>query len=131
MALAPYLGQSLAVQVHLVAALLAVGLGAAQFVRRKGSSSHRAIGYAWVALMLTVALSSFWITGHAGRGQLSVIHGLSAFVLAMLALAIWSIRAGRVRMHRLTMIGVCLGGLAAGAGAFLPGRLISQILGYA
>jgi uncharacterized membrane protein len=50
----------------------------------------------------------------------------------MLALSMWAIHSGRVRTHRFSMIGVYAGGLiGAGAGTFAPGRLISQILGYA
>jgi uncharacterized membrane protein len=81
--------------------------------------------------MLVVAASSFWITGIAGPGRFSVIHLLSVFTIAMLALAVWAIRSGRVRTHRFTMIGIFAGGLiGAGAGALAPGRLISQMLGY-
>lgn len=131
MKVAPLFDSPITVQLHLAAALLALLLGTLQLVRRKGTPGHRTIGYAWVALMLAVALSSFWITGIAGRGHLSVIHGLSVFTLAMLALSIWAIRVGRVRTHRFTMIGVYAGGLiGAGAGAFAPGRLLSQILAY-
>jgi len=129
---APFFSHSLVIQLHLVAALLALALGTVQLLRRKGTKSHGIIGYVWVALMLGVALSSFWITGVAGRGQFSAIHGLSVFTLVMLGLAMWAIHTGRVRTHRFTMIGVYAGGLiGAGAGAFAPGRLISQILGYA
>jgi uncharacterized membrane protein len=132
MNLSPFFGHPFAVQFHLVAALLALVLGAVQLIRRKGTPSHRAIGYVWVVLMLAVALSSFWITGIADPGQFSVIHALSVFTLAMLALSIWAIRRGNVRTHRFSMIGVYAGGLiGAGAGAFAPGRLMSQILGYA
>ncbi len=132
MNLAPFFAQPFAMQFHLVAALGALALGTYQLVRRKGTPWHRTLGYAWVALMLAVAISSFWVTGLAGAGRFSAIHILSVFTLAMLALAIWAIRTGRVRTHRFTMIGVYAGGLiGAGAGAFAPGRLISHILGYA
>jgi uncharacterized membrane protein len=131
MNLSTFFGQAGAVQLHVITALLALALGTIQLVRRKGTPAHRALGYVWVALMLAVAISSFWITGLAGRGQFSAIHGLSVFTLAMLALSIWAIRSGRVRTHRFGMIGVYAGGLiGAGAGAFAPGRLLSQILGY-
>ena len=82
--------------------------------------------------MAFVAVSSFWITGIAGPGRFSAIHGLSVFTLGALVVAIWAIRTGRVRTHRFSMIGIYAGGLTgAGAGAFAPGRLISHILGYA
>jgi len=46
---------------HTFAALGALGLGAAMFLARKGTLLHRVAGRSWVALMLVVALSSFWI----------------------------------------------------------------------
>ena len=132
MNLAPFFTHSFAVQFHLVVAVLAFALGAVQLARPKGTPSHRVLGYVWVAIMVAVAISSFWITGIAGKGRFSVIHLLSVFTLAMLGLSMWAIHSGRVRTHRFTMIGVYAGGLiGAGAGAFAPGRLISQILGYA
>ena len=131
MDLATFLARPFAVQFHLVAALLALALGTVMLIRRKGTGSHKALGRIWVALMLAVALSSFWITGLGGAGRFSWIHGLSVFVLVMLGLSVWAIRRGRVRTHRFTMIGVYAGGLiGAGAGAFAPGRLISHVLGY-
>ncbi len=128
---APFLAHSFAVQFHIVAATLALALGIVLLVRRKGTRGHKALGRVWAGLMLAVAGSSFWITGLAGPGRFSAIHLLSVFTIAMLALAVWAIRSGRVRTHRFTMIGVFAGGLiGAGAGAFAPGRLISQMLGY-
>ena len=132
MNLAPFLSHSFAVQFHLVAALLAFGIGAVQLARPKGTPAHRVRGYTWVVLIVAVAISSFWITGLAGQGRFSLIHLLSIFTLATLGLAMWAIHTGRVQTHRFSMIGVYTGGLiGAGAGAFAPGRLLSQILGYA
>jgi uncharacterized membrane protein len=119
------------VQLHLAAALIALVLGTVMVAARKGTAGHRALGRIWVALMAAVALSSFWITGLAGPGRFSVIHLLSVVTLAGLAVAIWAIRTGRVRLHRRAMIGLYAGGLiGAGAGAFWPGRLLSHMLGY-
>jgi uncharacterized membrane protein len=128
---APFLSHSFAVLIHIVTAVLALALGIVLLARRKGTRGHKALGRIWAALMLVVAASSFWITGIAGPGRFSVIHLLSVFTIAMLALAVWAIRSGRVRTHRFTMIGIFAGGLiGAGAGALAPGRLISQMLGY-
>lgn len=128
MTLSPFLSHAFAVQFHLVTAVLALLLGLALLLRRKGTRWHRWLGRTWALSMLAVALSSFWITG---TGRFSVIHLLSVLTIAMLVLAVWAIRTGRVRTHRFTMIGLFAGGLiGAGAGAFVPGRLISQMLGY-
>ena len=127
-----FLSASLAMQIHLVVALSAFVLGTWVLFRRKGTRTHRMLGRIWMGLMLAVALGSFLITGHAGPGQLSWIHGLSAFVIMGVIIAVWAARTGRVNTHRGWVIGIYLGSfLGAGGAAFAPGRLISQILGYA
>jgi len=47
--------------IHLTVALVALGLGIVMIVRTKGTPSHKLLGRAWAALMLTVAISSLWI----------------------------------------------------------------------
>ena len=111
-------------------ALVAVALGTFMIVAPKGTPAHRWSGRAWVATMLFVAIGSFWIQGATGAAGFSWIHGLSAIVIVFLGIALWAIRTGRVRTHRGFMIGLYVGLIGAGAGAFLPGRLISRILGY-
>lgn len=131
MTLAPFAAERFAIQLHLIVAILALGLGTWLMLRRKGTPRHKALGRVWAALMAAVAVSSFWITGLNAPGRFSAIHLLSVFTLVALAVAIWAIRAGRVRTHRFSMIGIYAGGLiGAGWGAFVPGRLISHILGY-
>ena len=61
MSLAPLLNAAPATKLHAIAALTALGLGAVQLAAPKGTLPHRTIGWVWVALMVTVAASSFWI----------------------------------------------------------------------
>ncbi|HZT49285.1 MAG TPA: hypothetical protein VFA64_15020, partial [Hyphomicrobiaceae bacterium] len=61
MNLAPLTSAPLPVQVHAWAALAAFALGIVQLAGVKGTTRHRALGYTWAALMLMVAVSSFWI----------------------------------------------------------------------
>src|SRR2546426_10221092 len=83
----------------------ALVVGAAVLSRRKGTASHKLLGRSWVALMLAVALSSFWIFEIRRGAGPSFIHLLSAWTLISLALAVWFIRRGNVRAHRGFMIG--------------------------
>jgi uncharacterized membrane protein len=112
--------------VHLVAALLALGLGAVVAVMRKGTPLHRTLGRVWVAVMVVVAVGSFWL--RHGDGHLSWIHGLSAYTLFSLALAVWAIRRGKVRLHRHAMLGTFAGLSIAALFALSPGRLLGSIL---
>ena len=84
MTLAPLLDASPVIQVHAFAAMVAFGLGIVQFVAPKGTLPHRTVGWVWVALLATIAISSFWIHEIRMWGPFSPIHLLSIFVLIML-----------------------------------------------
>jgi uncharacterized membrane protein len=126
MTLAPILAAGAAVQVHLVTVLAAFVIGSWMMLRPKGTPPHKALGRLYVALMLVSAVSTFWIRG-LDHGSLSFLHLLSIFVLVALPTALLLARAGRVRAHRFTMIGIYLGGIwIAGLLTLLPGRLLHR-----
>ena len=129
MNLAPLASAPLPVQIHAYAALAAFVLGAVQLARTKGTTSHRGLGYVWVALMLVVALSSFWIHELRLWGPWSPIHLLSIFTLAMLPYGIAMARGHRVRGHKLTMLGLFGGALViAGIFTLAPGRVMYRVV---
>jgi uncharacterized membrane protein len=133
MSLAPYLGASVAIQLHLAAAVLAFLLGGWVLLRRKGTKVHRSLGLIWMGLMALIALSSFFIPGTILplAGPFGLIHLLSVWVLVSIAVAIWAARSGRILHHRIWVSATYAGGLVgAGAGALAPGRLIAAMLGY-
>ena len=66
MTLAPLLAASLAVKVHVACMAVAVALSGPQFLMRKGTARHRAVGYVWFAAMTLAALTSFFIVRKAG-----------------------------------------------------------------
>lgn len=108
---------------HLTAALASLLVGGLVLMRRKGTASHKLLGRMWVALMVTVAVSSFWLLG-LNRGSFSWIHILSVWTLVSLSLAVYYIRRGNVRAHKGFMVGTFLGLVGAGVGAMAPGRTI-------
>jgi len=127
----PIWAASPAVKIHLAFALVAFMLGAIQLWRPKGTPAHKALGRSWMVLMLVVAISSFWITGLAGVGRFSVIHILSVVTILGVIGAVVAARAGRIRSHRNAVLGLYAGAIiGAGAGAFVPGRLLSHVFGY-
>ncbi len=129
MSLAPLLAAPAVVQLHAFAALAALVLGVVQLSGVKGGTLHRTLGWGWVALMVTVATSSFWITVHNGPGRYSFIHGISAVVLLLLPLAIWRLRRGDIRRHALIMTRVFIGALLiAGGFTLLPGRIMHDVV---
>ena len=111
---------------HLVAALAALVLGVVMLWRRKGTASHKLLGRVWVALMLTVAISSLWIPRFLHFGW---IHLFTLLTLTMLPLAIYRIRSGNVTGHARAMQGLFIGGLViAGISTLLPGRMLGNLL---
>ena len=126
---APLLAAPWLVQAHVGAAFAAIILGLVQFIRPKGSGAHRLMGWCWVGLMAFTALSSFGITGGAGPGQYSWIHGISAFNLCFLAAAVFMARRRQIHAHRWSMIGLYLGALLiTGAFTLLPGRIMGRVV---
>ncbi len=117
------------VLLHLAAALSAVVLGIVMLVRRKGTISHKALGRAWVGLMLTVAISSLWIPRFL---HLTWIHLFTLLALVAIPLAIYRIRSGDVKGHARAMKGLFIGGLVvAGLFTLIPGRLLGDLLWHA
>ena len=122
------------IAIHTIAAMLAVPLGLMIFGSRKGTPTHRALGRAWVALMLVTALTALFIR-EINDGAFSVIHLLIPFTLAFLVRAIYCIRKFRLtrnpyyqKAHMRSMIGVYIGLVSAGVFAFWPGRLLARLL---
>jgi len=117
------------VQIHWIAALCALVLGAIVLIGKKGTKTHRTIGRVYVAAMVVTSVSAFFVRSlepgeqwHIAR-NFSWIHLLIPFTLFYLTLAIVYIRKGRVKDHSRSMIFTYIGGiLVAGAFTFLPGR---------
>jgi uncharacterized membrane protein len=100
MTLAPLLNASPAIQFHAFAAMAAFALGLVQLAAPKGTIPHRAIGWAWVALMAMVAVTAFFIHEIRLWGPWSPIHLLAIYTLIMLPLAVLHARKHRVVNHR-------------------------------
>ncbi|HEX2561002.1 DUF2306 domain-containing protein [Phenylobacterium sp.] len=122
------IGQAgLAIQIHLAAVVLALGVGAWQLLGPKGTTAHRALGWTWSLAMMAAALSSFFIRTVID-GWFSPIHLLSVITLVGLPTAIWAAHRHDVRRHSRIMTSVYLGGMiVAGGFAFLPGRLLWNV----
>ncbi|MGB2411065.1 MAG: DUF2306 domain-containing protein, partial [Candidatus Puniceispirillaceae bacterium] len=58
--LSPLFKAAAPIPFHALAALAAAGLGATQLWRPKGGRVHRQLGYAWVVLMASVAISGLF-----------------------------------------------------------------------
>jgi len=115
-------------QLHILAAVTALAIGAVLMMRPKGRGLHKAMGWGWVIAMGTTAVSSLFITGLNGDFY-SLIHLLSGWTIIALPMAVYAIRNRKVETHRRMMTGMYFGGLLiAGALAFIPGRFMWAFL---
>lgn len=128
MNLAPLFDASLPIQVHVAAVLPAALIGPYMFWAGKGTPRHRLIGKIWLGLMVIAAFSSFFIHSINLFLGFSPIHLISIYVLYGSWSAIRHARAHRIRQHRLTVIGMYVGGIViAGGFTLLPGRLMHEV----
>jgi uncharacterized membrane protein len=127
--LAPLLNATPAIQVHAFAAITAFALGLVQLASPKGTFPHRTLGFVWVALMLIVCISAFFIHQIRMWGQWSPIHLLAVFTLVMLPLAVLAAHRHDVQQHRRAMLGLFAGALLiAGIFTFYPGRIMYEVV---
>lgn len=123
------------IAIHASAAIAATVIGPfalwARLGLRQRPRLHRALGYAWVTLMLAAALSAVFIrdSSLAMVAGFSPIHLLIPAVLIALFGAFWFLARGNVAGHRKTMVNLYIGScVIAGAFTLLPGRLLGQLL---
>ena len=116
---------------HLMTAVGALLLGLFMLLRRKGTRSHRVLGWTWVALMGSTALASAFIRDYKLPNVFGYtpIHLFTVTAAVMLPLGIWYMRHGRIDGHRKTMqrlyIGACV---VAGLFTLLPGRFLGSLV---
>lgn len=129
MNLQPLLSASGAVQLHVACALAALLFGVVQLSRHKGDTMHRMSGYAWVAAMLVIAVSSFWIHEIDQWYGFSWIHLLSIVTLIAVPIGVHAARRGNIRGHRIAMVTTFWSALVvAGVFTLMPGRILHRVL---
>ena len=129
MTLAPLLDAEPIIQIHAFSAMTAFALGVVQLAAPKGTLRHRALGWIWVVLLATIAISSFWIHTIRMFGPFSPIHLLSIFTLVTLPLAVLAAHRHRVPQHRNAMIAIFFGALViTGLFTLVPGRIMHAVV---
>lgn len=116
---------------HLVTAFGALVLGLLILNRRKGTASHRALGWTWVALMTATTVASALIRDYhlPNLAGFTPIHAFTVLVAVQLPRGIWYIRRGNVAGHQKTMRGLYIGScVIAGIFTLLPGRFLGTLL---
>lgn len=116
---------------HLVSAFAALLLGIAILARRKGTGSHRVLGWAWVLLMAAAAVTSALLRDDRlpNLWGFTPIHAFTVLVGIGLPWAVWNARRGNIAVHRKTMRHLYIGGcVVAGLFTLVPGRLLGNLL---
>jgi uncharacterized membrane protein len=82
--------------IHSASAVLALILGAAIFLRPKGTRSHARLGWTYVGCMVLVNGTALFIYRLTGRFNL--FHALAVGILAMVVVGLAQVKLGR-RLH--------------------------------
>lgn len=114
-----------ALRIHVATVIPALFLGGPILWMRKGTPLHKILGRIWAMLMVTTAISSFWLQGLIGT--IGPIHFFSVVTLISIPRAIYFARKGDFVKHQRSMTGPYIGLLIAGLFSFLPGRMLGQI----
>jgi uncharacterized membrane protein len=122
----PYRTPPIALALHLATVIPALPLGAFILWTRKGNAMHKQLGRVWALMMLTTAITSFWLRG--ATGGIGPIHIFSVVTLISIPLAVYHVRRGNIRGHRRAMTGPYIGLVVAGLFAFVPGRLLGTLV---
>ena len=129
MTIQPFLAAGPVIQLHVVAAVLAIMLGPIALARRSRDRWHKRAGYAWVLAMAVLAATGLFIHSIRMVGPFSPIHLLSLLTLWQLWLGVREARAGNVAAHRFRMQAIyMLALMLTGAFTLFPGRLMNRIL---
>lgn len=117
---------------HLATIIPAFVIGTFLLLMKKGTRIHKLLGKIYMPLMLVTAVITLFMPARVGPqlgGHFGFIHAFSLLALYNVPTAYFSARRGDIKTHRKAMIGLYIGGiLIAGAFAFMPGRMLHQML---
>ena len=123
------------IAIHLGAALAALAIGPVALWARRGNCPrpvlHRAAGYAWVTLMVVVAISAMFIRDHRlpNIAGYTPVHLLVPLVFGSLFFSFRFLLRGNVNAHRKVMVWLYVSAcLVAGAFTLLPNRYLGGLL---
>lgn len=119
-----------AILVHLFLALGALVLGPIALWLRKGSRGHRALGYAWVTLMIGAAVSSIFIRDFQLPNLFGYtpIHLFTIAAFVGVAYGLVHVAARRIERHRRVMQITYFSVVGAGVFALLPQRYLGSLI---
>ena len=128
MTLLPILNAPLVVQIHIVAAVLALFLGPINIFRWVQGIWHRVVGGIWMVSMAVLAISGLMMSSWDLIWGFNLIHLFSLLTLWALSQSIWYLYRRNFRAHGRAMKSLYAQALLiAGLFTFLPGRTLSEV----
>lgn len=132
----PLLEAPLVIQIHAFSAMAAFALGVLQFAAPKGTLPHKSLGVVWVLLMTAIAVSSIFIRPAFYPGLpimqwFSWIHIFTVITAFFIVEGVLLLLGGgpMLKKHSGSFLSIFIGGLVlAGGFAFLPGRIMHQVV---
>lgn len=132
----PLLEAPFVIQIHAFSAMAAFALGVVQFAAPKGTLPHKSIGVVWVLLMAAITVSSIFIRPAFYPGLpfiqwFSWIHIFTVITAIGIVQGLGLLIGGgpKLKKHSGPFLGIFIGGLViAGGFAFLPGRIMHQVV---
>lgn len=113
---------------HLALICVALGLTPVLLWRRRGTASHRVLGYVWAAAMLSTAIASLFVRT-INPSHFSPIHILSVVTIVSVPILVLAARSRKVDSHRRHVRNLVTGALlVAGFFTFPFGRLLGDWL---
>ena len=116
---------------HLITVVPCIFLGAFLLSARKGNKNHRGIGKIYMLLMLFTALVSLFLPAHVGQqflGHFGWIHLFSILTIYSIPTALWAVRKGNIKKHKIKMIALYIGAIGiAGGFTLAPGRYLHTV----
>ena len=113
---------SLAIQIHMLAAIGALFLGAYVLMRRKGTTAHKYAGRIFGVLMIATASTAIFIRT-SPSGNFSWIHIFVPITFIGMYQIVSSIRKGDVKRHKRHVFNMYFAALIIpGLFSFMPGR---------
>ncbi len=129
MSVHPFLTLPIIIQVHMIAALLALIIGAFVLFQKQRGRLHRVLGYLWVTAMAMLAISAFGIPSHFGPFRFGLLHGFAVVTLWSLWTGVQHARQRNFDAHQTVLRSLYSNGLiVAGAFTFLPGRTVNRMV---
>ncbi|MCL7764995.1 DUF2306 domain-containing protein [Polaribacter sp. Z014] len=113
---------------HLITVIPCIFMGAYLLALRKGTPFHKLLGKIYMSLMMITAIITLFMPAYVGPQLLNhfgYIHLFSFLTIYSVPTAIFAVKKGQIKKHKLKMIFLYFGAIViAGGFTLTPGRFL-------